>query len=277
MQARQIALSRVQRQWMGLNPRDPVLVSSLNIDPRQVTLASLTIFVGFMKPKNVVDQVFSVDELAHFFHHNFDGMLCSAEQPYYFDFLGHAMKATVKGIRLSFIHAPVYSRLTTDIQHIGVENYGLLHNDTDITVTKSADSPHLKLKSSARKPPPNAILAPNFRFEDVGIGGLDVEFAAIFRRAFASRMFPRGLVDKLGIQHVKGILLFGPPGTGKTLMARQIGKMLNAKEPKIVNGPEILSKYVGASEENVRKLFADAEKEVRTHVQIEVLLTSRVV
>jgi len=96
----------------------------------------------------------------------------------------------------------------------------------------------------------------------MGIGGLDTEFGAIFRRAFASRVFPPGLVDKLGIQHVKGILLHGPPGTGKTLMARQIGKMLNAREPKIVNGPEILNKYVGASEENIRKLFADAETEV---------------
>ena len=45
-------------------------------------------------------------------------------------------------------------------------------------------------------------------------------------------------------------------------MARQIGKMLNAREPKIVNGPEILNKYVGQSEENIRKLFADAEIEV---------------
>jgi vesicle-fusing ATPase len=61
---------------------------------------------------------------------------------------------------------------------------------------------------------------------------------------------------------IEGILLHGPPGTGKTLIARQIGKMLNAREPKIVNGPEILNKYVGASEENIRKLFADAEKEV---------------
>ena len=61
---------------------------------------------------------------------------------------------------------------------------------------------------------------------------------------------------------LKGILLYGPPGTGKTLMARQIGKMLNAREPKIVNGPEILNKFVGASEENIRKLFADAEAEV---------------
>jgi vesicle-fusing ATPase len=38
--------------------------------------------------------------------------------------------------------------------------------------------------------------------------------------------------------------------------------MLNAKEPKIVNGPEILNKFVGQSEENIRKLFADDEKEV---------------
>jgi vesicle-fusing ATPase len=65
------------------------------------------------------------------------------------------------------------------------------------------------------------------------------------------------------MKHVRGILLFGPPGTGKTLMARQIGKMLNAREPKIVNGPQILDKYVGESESNVRKLFADAEEEWR--------------
>ena len=57
------------------------------------------------------------------------------------------------------------------------------------------------------------------------------------------------------------MLLYGPPGTGKTLIARQIGKMLNGKEPKIVNGPEVLSKYVGQSEENIRNLFAEADAE----------------
>ncbi|XP_059388160.1 vesicle-fusing ATPase-like [Carassius carassius] len=95
----------------------------------------------------------------------------------------------------------------------------------------------------------------------MGIGGLDKEFSDIFRRAFASRVFPPDRVEQMGCKHVKGILLFGPPGCGKTLMACQIGKMLNAREPKVVNGPEILNKYVGESEANIRKLFADAAEE----------------
>lgn len=44
-------------------------------------------------------------------------------------------------------------------------------------------------------------------------------------------------------------------------MARQIGNMLNSREPKIVNGPQILDKYVGESEANIRRLFAEAEEE----------------
>lgn len=117
---------------------------------------------------------------------------------------------------------------------------------------------HIWSRSKAK-----AIIRADFNFEDLGVGGLDDEFKAIFRRAFASRIFPPSVVEKFGVQHVKGLLLYGPPGTGKTLMARQIGKMLNAIEPKIVSGPEVLSKFVGQSEENVRKLFADAEAEFK--------------
>lgn len=51
-------------------------------------------------------------------------------------------------------------------------------------------------------------------------------------------------------------------------MARQIGQMLNAREPKIVNGPQILDKYVGESEANIRRLFADAEEEEKKVCQI---------
>lgn len=47
-----------------------------------------------------------------------------------------------------------------------------------------------------------------------GIGGLSKEFADIFRRAFASRVFPPQVVKNLGITHVRGMLLYGPPGRG---------------------------------------------------------------
>lgn len=79
----------------------------------------------------------------------------------------------------------------------------------------------------------------------MGIGGLNDELANIFRRAFASRRFPPQVLKKYGIQHVKGVLLYGPPGTGKTLIARKLSKALNSVEPKIVNGPSILSSFVG--------------------------------
>ena len=48
--------------------------------------------------------------------------------------------------------------------------------------------------------------------------------------------------------------------------------MLNAREPKIVNGPEILDKYVGESEANIRKLFAPAEEEEK-RVNLQLTLT----
>ncbi|BAM39886.1 N-ethylmaleimide-sensitive factor [Theileria orientalis strain Shintoku] len=106
-----------------------------------------------------------------------------------------------------------------------------------------------------------SIFKPNFKFEELGIGGLDDEFADIFRRAFASRIYPPEILKELGISHVKGLLLYGPPGTGKTLIARQISKALNCSKLKTVNGPEVMSRFFGQSEENIRNLFLDAENE----------------
>ena len=106
-----------------------------------------------------------------------------------------------------------------------------------------------------------AVFKPNFDFSAMGIGGMDEQFKNIFRRAFAPRVAPPAVLQRMGIKPVKGLLLYGPPGTGKTLMARQIGQMLNGKDPVVVNGPEILDKFVGESEKKVRELFAPAEEE----------------
>lgn len=60
---------------------------------------------------------------------------------------------------------------------------------------------------------------------------------------------------------MRGILLSGPPGCGKTLLARELSRLLGAREPQIVNGPEILDKFIGEAERRVRELFAPAERE----------------
>ena len=140
------------------------------------------------------------------------------------------------------------------------ERRGILSAQTEFDVV-SGDSGSLRVQSN--KPHARNIFRPDFNFEDLGIGGLSKEFGDIFRRAFASRVFPPKIIKDLGTNHVRGMLLYGPPGTGKTLIARQIAKFLRAREPKIVNGPEILDKYVGSSEAKIRELFADAEKEYK--------------
>ena len=93
------------------------------------------------------------------------------------------------------------------------------------------------------------------------VGGLTPQLATIVRRALASRLLPTALTQELGISAVRGVLLYGPPGCGKTLLAREIAAALGAREPKIVNGPEMMSKYVGDSEAFIRELFAEAELE----------------
>lgn len=101
----------------------------------------------------------------------------------------------------------------------------------------------------------------NTDYKKLGVGGMNKEFITIFRRAFMSRIIPNDVAKKLGVKHVRGMIMFGPPGCGKTLSARVISKMLNCKnEPKIISGPEIFSKFVGESEQKVRELFRDAEK-----------------
>jgi vesicle-fusing ATPase len=84
-------------------------------------------------------------------------------------------------------------------------NRGVLMQQTSISFAKAPDST-IRLKGA--RSAGTAIIQPDFKFEDMGIGGLDTEFSAIFRRAFASRIFPPSLINKLGIQHVRGPLFW---------------------------------------------------------------------
>ena len=64
------------------------------------------------------------------------------------------------------------------------------------------------------------------------------------------------LFKSLGIKPPKGLLMYGPPGSGKTLIARAVANETGAFF-FLINGPEIMSKMAGESEDNLRKAFAE--------------------
>ena len=68
---------------------------------------------------------------------------------------------------------------------------------------------------------------------------------------------------RLGVTPPKGILLYGPPGTGKTLLAKAVANESEANFI-LVNGPSLLSKWVGESEKAVRKIFEKARQTAPT-------------
>jgi vesicle-fusing ATPase len=102
------------------------------------------------------------------------------------------------------------------------------------------------------------LFDPNFNFETLGIGGLNSELKEIFKKALSLRAIGPEALRRLGLKCTKGILLYGPPGCGKTLIARNISSVISNRQPKIVNEPELLNKFIGQSEENIRNIFREA-------------------
>lgn len=265
----QIAFGDSHRTWLrNTSPGERVLVEAFNpIELGQNSyLGAMELSVAFGTTRKMPDTPYDQEKLGKSFIQNFENQIFAPGQTLLMMFENVPLRfvvSTVDLIDLSLEKQPEAGTPTLSDPRAR----GILTRQTELAFTKAAPPAGsslrpVNLKGSAKRSA-NVIVRPDFNFETLGIGGLDDEFSTIFRRAFASRIFPPNLIEQLGIMHVKGILLYGPPGTGKTLIARQIGKMLQAREPKVINGPEVLNKYVGQSEENIRKMFADAEKEYK--------------
>ena len=78
------------------------------------------------------------------------------------------------------------------------------------------------------------------------------------------------LFSRLGIDPPKGVLLYGPPGTGKTLLARAVANETNAHF-SVINGPEIMGRYYGESEERLRTVFEEATQNAPAIIFIDEL------
>ena len=104
-------------------------------------------------------------------------------------------------------------------------------------------------------------------YEDVG--GLKEEIQRIREMIELPLKHPE-LFERLAIDPPKGVLLYGPPGTGKTLLAKAVANESGANFFSI-QGPEIMNKFYGQSEENLRNRFVEAEKNTPAIVFIDEL------
>ena len=99
-------------------------------------------------------------------------------------------------------------------------------------------------------------------YED--IGGLKNEIQKIREMVELPIRYPE-LFERLGIEPPKGVLLYGAPGTGKTLLAKAVANESDAHFIDI-SGPELVSKFVGESEERLRSIFEEAKEKAPTIV-----------
>ncbi len=97
---------------------------------------------------------------------------------------------------------------------------------------------------------------PRVTYDD--LGGLKNEVQKIREMVELPMRHPE-IFEKIGVEAPKGVLLYGPPGTGKTLLAKAVAGETNAHFTSL-SGPEIMRKYYGESEEQIREIFRKAEE-----------------
>ena len=246
-----IGLNAIQRRLVKVSTGDTIVCTGYSPSHEDTQAAVVTAEIDYVSKKAVrgPDVELPAKDLIDHLVSRFLGQIVTVHQQITFEYQGTNYLLTVNTIVAA----------NPEVEHLNVHRGMLLKESEFVFETRAGSG--IKIVGQRATVSTQLFKQKEFNFEKLGIGGLDSQFEKIFRRAFASRIFPPAMLDRLGIHHVKGVLLYGPPGTGKTLIARQIGKMLNGKEPKIVNGPEVFSRYVGASEEKIRELFKEAEEE----------------
>src|SRR6185436_822702 len=115
---------------------------------------------------------------------------------------------------------------------------------------------------------------PSIRFDDVA--GLDDVKEDIRLKMIYPFQHPE-LAERFGVRPGGGVLLYGPPGTGKTMLARATAAEVDATFFRI-SPADIMSKWVGEAEQNIKKLFDAATAEPRSIIfidEIEALVPAR--
>jgi len=126
------------------------------------------------------------------------------------------------------------------------------------------ESTEIKIK---QEPIKETTFVPNVTYDNVG--GLKEEIQKIREMVELPLRHPE-IFERLGIDPPKGVMLYGSPGTGKTLLAKAVANESDANF-YYIGGPEIISKYVGESEERLRKLYKEAQENAPSIIFIDEL------
>ncbi|MEM0367836.1 MAG: CDC48 family AAA ATPase [Desulfurococcaceae archaeon] len=180
----------------------------------------------------------------------------------------------VKLAPLNF-HAPVDANVVSRIKHSIISSP--VHEGDEVVI--KIEGMRIPFKVVSIKPKGPAIVSeetevivfeepvgeiPKVTFDDIGgLAGVIEKVRDIVELPFKYRK----VFSKLGIEPPKGILLYGPPGCGKTLLAKALANELNAYFI-VINGPEIMSKFYGESEQRLREIFKIAKKKAKKYPAI---------
>ena len=180
-----IGLSSEQRTWMGVALTDTLRVEMFDIfsQSSQAYLGSMDLEIGFASKSKAVETPYDQDDLAKEVVKVFQNQIFAPGQRFLMDIRSIPLTLAVKTVQVMDLNEKGQSAPPSSKP----DARGIMTPHTQMNFFKDPKST-VNLKASNRRPAANAIISPDFKFEDMGIGGLDAEFSTIFRRAFASRI-----------------------------------------------------------------------------------------
>ncbi|XP_006743736.1 vesicle-fusing ATPase-like [Leptonychotes weddellii] len=190
-----IAFSLPQRKWAGLSIGQEIEVSLYTFDKAKQCIGTMTIEIDFLQKKSIDSNPYDTDKMAAEFIQQFNNQAFSVGQQLVFSFNEKLFGLLVKDIEAMDPSILKGEPATGKRQKIEV---GLVVGNSQVAFEKAENSSLNLIGKAKTKENRQSIINPDWNFEKMGIGGLDKEFSDIFRRAFASRVFPPEIVEQMG-------------------------------------------------------------------------------